>query len=81
MRHIIVLMLMHHQVVVDVVADLFRQSIISTEMVEKRLLRIMGLHQVEEEIDARQIDSIEIQTLQITTCSCDKLNDINKRPP
>ena len=81
MRHIIVHMLMHLQVVVDVVADLFHQSITSMEMVEKRLLHIMGLHQVEEEIDARQIDSIETQTLQITTCSCDKLNDINKRPP
>ena len=50
------------------------------EAEEKLRLLIMALHQVEVEIDVRQIDNIETQTLLITICSCDKLSDINKRP-
>lgn len=80
-QHITAHMSTHLQVAVGAVVDLFRQSIISTETVQKRLLLIMGLHLVGEEAGDRLIDSTEIQTLQITICFYDRLNDTNRRPP
>ena len=78
-RHITVHTSMHLQVEVAVVDDLFRRSIISMGLVEKRLLPIMVLHQVGVVTDARQIDSIESQRQLIIICSYDKLSDISKQ--